>query len=92
MGSKITDYIPQREPIVMVSALLSANKEEAVSEFNITDDNIFCQDGYLTESGIIENIAQTAAAMTGFNAVQNKGALHQDICLRPCTFLCPISL
>lgn len=69
--NKITNYIPQREPIVMVSELCSANEKEALTKLSVTDDNIFCHDGYLQEPGIIENIAQTAAAMTGYNAIKN---------------------
>jgi predicted hotdog family 3-hydroxylacyl-ACP dehydratase len=67
--SKITDYIPQREPFVMVSEICSANEKMAITKFSFTDDNIFCADGNLQESGIIENIAQTAAAMAGYNAI-----------------------
>jgi len=77
MDQKITDYIPQREPIVMVSELVSATEEKAITRLNITENNIFCENGYLTESGIIENIAQTAAAMTGYNAIQNNLAVKK---------------
>ncbi len=55
----------------MVSELCSANEKEALTKLSVTDDNIFCHDGYLQEPGIIENIAQTAAAMTGYNAIKN---------------------
>lgn len=56
----------------MISELCSANEKEAVSKLIITDDNIFCKDGALNEPGIIENIAQTAAAMSGYNALESK--------------------
>ena len=69
--SKITDYIPQREPIIMVSEICEVKDKEAHTKFSFTDDNIFCDGAYLQESGIIENIAQTAAAMSGFNAIKN---------------------
>ena len=55
----------------MISDLLSADERGAVSKLYINDDNIFSNEGYLDESGIIENIAQTAAAMTGYNTIQN---------------------
>lgn len=67
----ITDYIPQREPIVMVSQIIEVNEKKVLTIFLITDDNIFCNEGYLQEPGLIENIAQSAAAMTGYNASIN---------------------
>ena len=53
----------------MVSELIETTNDSAVSKFYIKRDNIFCEDNFLQESGIIENIAQTAAAMTGYKAV-----------------------
>ncbi len=67
----VRQYIPQDDPFVMVSDLTSIGETEAVSKFYIDDDCIFLRDGHLDESGIIENIAQTAAAMSGYNSVQN---------------------
>ena len=70
ISNNITSYIPQREPIVMISSLLEVNSKGAKSSFFIKEDNIFNNRGFFDESGIIENIAQTAAAMTGYNAVE----------------------
>ena len=36
----------------------------------VTDDNIFCQEGKLQEAGIIEHIAQSAAARIGYIYLQ----------------------
>lgn len=57
--------------MVMVSELISVSDQKAISQFSFTNNNIFCDEGYLQEPGIIENIAQTAAAMTGYNAKKN---------------------
>ncbi len=67
----IEAYIPQRKPIVMVSEISNVTDTEIWSKFFVSDSNIFCENGFLTESGLIENIAQTAAAMTGYNAKKN---------------------
>ncbi len=67
----ISTYIPQREPFIMVSELINVTDVEACSKLNICNDNLFSENGYFHEAGIIENIAQTAAAMSGFNAVAN---------------------
>ncbi len=59
-------YIPQKPPIVMVEKLLECSEKGAVTQFTIRPDNIFVQDGQLAEPGLIENIAQTAAAQAGY--------------------------
>lgn len=69
--SEILTYIPQRKPIVMVSEIVSCNTKGIETRLNISDDNIFVVDGLLQEAGVIENIAQSAAAMTGYHAKQN---------------------
>ena len=57
-GEGILNLIPQRPPIVMVDSFCG------------TDDNIFCQEGKLQEAGIIEHIAQSAAARIGYIYLQ----------------------
>jgi len=66
----ITAFIPQRTPIVMISGILSAEGKMVRSGFHISPDNIFVQDGVLTPPGLMENIAQTAAARAGWLASQ----------------------
>lgn len=66
LKENITHYIPQRSPIVMVDQIIEAGEEFATTTFNIIQENIFCENGFLREPGIIENIAQTAAAHAGY--------------------------
>ena len=72
MKPPITDFIPQRPPMVMIDKLVSAESDSAVSSFLIKSDNIFVQDEKFTEPGLVENIAQTAAAMVGHHCALNK--------------------
>ena len=65
-GKTILQFIPQREPMVMVEKLHKAEGGQTIGSFEIKDDNIFCKDGFLQEPGLIENIAQTAAVGVGF--------------------------
>lgn len=66
-------FIPQREPFVMIDALLSADEEKASTLFTITDTNIFCEQGLFSEAGLLENIAQTVAAGNGYySRIENK--------------------
>lgn len=62
----ITSIIPQRAPFVMIDSLLDANETGFNTEFKITSDNLFLENGILSESSLIENIAQTCAAGFGY--------------------------
>jgi 3-hydroxyacyl-[acyl-carrier-protein] dehydratase len=68
----IQQYIPQRLPMVMVDELLEASECHAVTRLFIRDENIFAERGYFTEPGMIENMAQTAAAQVGYHCVVGK--------------------
>ena len=57
--------IPQKPPMVMVDRLISAANGVTVTAFRIMEDNIFCENGFFREPGLIENMAQTAAAGVG---------------------------
>ena len=58
----ITRFIPQKSPMVMIGKLHSVVDKKATTSLLISEDNIFCENGFLKEPGLIENIAQTAAA------------------------------
>jgi 3-hydroxyacyl-[acyl-carrier-protein] dehydratase len=62
----IHQYLPQRPPVQMVHNLLQVTESHAVTELSINVDNLFVSDGQFTEPGLIENIAQTAAAHAGY--------------------------
>jgi 3-hydroxyacyl-[acyl-carrier-protein] dehydratase len=63
---KITAYIPQRPPFVMVDKILSVSEQETITSFEIQADNLLCENGVFYEAGLIENIAQTVAAGAGY--------------------------
>lgn len=65
-GEKIFRLIPQRPPMTMVDTLFSAGETGAETGLTIEPDNVFCIDGRLTEPGIIEHSAQSAAAFAGY--------------------------
>jgi predicted hotdog family 3-hydroxylacyl-ACP dehydratase len=66
----ILSVIPQRSPIVMVDTLLHCDGTTTKTGFRVRDSNIFHENDFLRESGLVENIAQTAAAGAGFTARQ----------------------
>jgi predicted hotdog family 3-hydroxylacyl-ACP dehydratase len=67
----ILAYIPQRFPFVMVSKIVRADEQTCTTKFLVEADNIFVKNAVLTEPALIENIAQTAAAHTGYLCRQN---------------------
>jgi predicted hotdog family 3-hydroxylacyl-ACP dehydratase len=73
MDYSIEDILPQRRPYIMVDNLVFYDEVTAKTVFKIKDDNLFCNDGSMEESGLIENIAQTCAAHTGYKAKRQSG-------------------
>ncbi|MBO4622076.1 MAG: beta-hydroxyacyl-ACP dehydratase [Paludibacteraceae bacterium] len=65
-GTELFALIPQRPPIVMVDLLQDVTEEGALTGLLIQEDNLFLQDGKFSEPGLIEHIAQSAAAFAGF--------------------------
>ena len=68
-AADILSYIPQRPPFVMVDRVMASDETSTKSSFRIREDNIFVEGGKLKEPGLVENIAQTAAARAGFKAL-----------------------
>lgn len=64
--SNILELIPQRHPIVMVDKFLGIEDNVSRTEFIILEDNIFVDNGEFSECGLIEHIAQSAAARVGY--------------------------
>ena len=62
----ILRYIPQRPPMVMVDELLEASDVHAITRLEIRNENIFLQEEKFSEAGLVENMAQTAAAQLGY--------------------------
>lgn len=72
-SANIEDLIPQKPPFVMVDKLLNFSETTTTTGFKIEADNIFVENGFFKEPGLIENIAQTAAARAGYIAkTENK--------------------
>jgi predicted hotdog family 3-hydroxylacyl-ACP dehydratase len=66
----IATLLPQRAPFVMVSELLGAGDTYARTRFRIPTDNPLVDRGRFTPGGLLENMAQTAAAGAGYTAWQ----------------------
>ncbi len=73
----ILELIPQRAPVVMVTKLVSVEEQSATSILHINEDNVFVANGRFRECGLVENIAQTAAAMNGYRALAGGEAVKK---------------
>jgi len=67
----ILQYIPQRPPFVMIDAVLQADDTISKTSFTVREGHLFVENGVFTEPGLVENMAQTAAAGTGYKAQQD---------------------
>jgi len=61
----IRRFLPHRKPMLMVDEITRLNDKEITTTLKILDDNIFIENGALSEIGIIENAAQTSSGIIG---------------------------
>jgi predicted hotdog family 3-hydroxylacyl-ACP dehydratase len=59
----IKNYLPHRKPMLMVDMILAMDDEKVETVFAITADNIFIEGSTFSESGLIENAAQTCSSI-----------------------------
>jgi predicted hotdog family 3-hydroxylacyl-ACP dehydratase len=71
----ISELLPQRDPFIMVDRLIYYDPVITKTIFRVNDNNLFCHDGIMEESGMIEIIAQTCAARMGY---REKTEVHRD--------------
>lgn len=62
----IKELIPQREPIIMVDAILEYEESKVVGGLMVSEDCIFVENNTLKEPGVLEHMAQTVALYTGY--------------------------
>ncbi len=60
------EFIPQRAPFVFVDDILNVDEKTCKTRFKVTADNLFVKNGYFSTPGMVESMAQTAAAGTGW--------------------------
>lgn len=69
--SEAKQYIPQAEPFVMIDEVLQADDTLSQTRFTIREGHLFVKNGQFTEAGLVENMAQTAAAGSGYKTKQS---------------------
>lgn len=58
-------FLPHREPMLMVDYILELTPTEVKTIFEIKEDNLFVADGFFSETGLVENGAQTCSSIVG---------------------------
>jgi len=66
----ILALIPQRPPFVMIGTFVDNTPDVTRTRYRVNEGNIFVKDGLFREPGLVENMAQTAAARAGYVAQQ----------------------
>ncbi|PJJ07514.1 putative hotdog family 3-hydroxylacyl-ACP dehydratase [Flavobacterium sp. 1] len=54
-------YLPHRAPMLMVDFILEIDDEKVETVFEVKTENIFLKNDFFTESGLVENMAQTCS-------------------------------
>ena len=61
----INDFLPHRAPMLMVDVLEEITDSSVISIFKISEENVFVENNYFSEVGLIENAAQTCSSIVG---------------------------
>ena len=64
----LDNIIPQRAPFAMIDGLLEHSSKGATSSLQVLSSNILVENDKLSAAGMLENMAQTAAAHLGYEA------------------------
>lgn len=62
----ILELIPQRPPFLLIDKLVDFQPEVSTTSFVVPPGGILVQNGFLSEAGLMENIAQSCAARIGY--------------------------
>ena len=70
-GEEIKRLIPQREPFIMLDEIEATDGTHAVTSLAVRSGNYFMlSDGTISETGLIEHIAQSCSALMGCQALE----------------------
>jgi len=73
LNKPIHQIIPQQDPFVFVDHLISVTESQFISQFKPLSGQLLVEHDFLSEAGMMENMAQTAAAGMGcYFQSQNK--------------------
>ena len=62
----VLSLIPQQKPFIAIDRMSHFDPVTTVTGLKILENSIFVENGFFTEAGVMENIAQTCAARMGY--------------------------
>lgn len=63
---RVAELLPQKYPFVMVDTLIYYTETSIKSGYTIQPEDIFTEEGFFLEGGIVEHMAQSVALHTGY--------------------------
>jgi predicted hotdog family 3-hydroxylacyl-ACP dehydratase len=70
--NEMFDYLPHKPPMIMVDALLELSEESVSTSLFIDKNNLFVDNHYFCETGLIENAAQTCSVLVAMPMINAK--------------------
>jgi predicted hotdog family 3-hydroxylacyl-ACP dehydratase len=83
----IAELLPQGPPFILVDKLLFSDETTSRTSFRITAESPLVDNGRFGEGGLLENIAQTAAAGSGYHALRTGGAVAAGFIISVSNFI-----
>lgn len=76
----IQKFLPHRKPMLMVDYITELTASNVKTVFKIESDNLLVDSEFFSESGLIENAAQTCSAIVGQTFfLDEKGDVKEDV-------------
>ena len=83
----IAMLLPQGPPFILVDKLLFSDGTTSRTSFRVTAERPLVDNGRFSEGGLLENIAQTAAAGSGYHALRTGGAVAAGFIISVSNFI-----
>ena len=61
----VSNFLPHRKPMLMVDTVLEIDEKSVTTQFQVSENCMFLDNSNLSETGLIENAAQTASGVVG---------------------------
>jgi len=71
----VNELIPQKAPFQFIDSVVNYKENQITTNYCVASNNPLVDNGLLLESGFIENIAQSAAALEGCLAKNRDGEI-----------------
>jgi predicted hotdog family 3-hydroxylacyl-ACP dehydratase len=74
----IKHYLPHQKPMLMVDKFIDIDDQQVETIFEIKQDNIFVQNRFFVEVGLVENAAQTCSSIVAQSYFMDENNQEKD--------------